>query len=242
MATVLVIDRDPRSANLLAESYSNRLKDGGTKSDVFQVTKLEEAYETIRERAYDVVLIDEELMDQKAPDFVNSFREKLKVSMSPEAHIVALGHKEDKIMHYRYMLAAGYVDYLTKPLDRALTLQKIDLLTTRNGVIEKQLYSMKVTTDVNVASVFSVEEISEFGLTIKSDRAFKINDVVSLYCEAFKQAVQPEVLARLYKVTPHPVDTKLFQCSFVFVGVGQSTLKSIRTWMRTEYVRKKQSA
>lgn len=242
MANVLVIDKDPRSGALLSESYANRLKDGGQKSECISVAKMEEAYEALKERTFDVILIDEDLMDQKAADWVPSFREKLKVTRSPEAMIVALGHREDKIPHYRTMITAGFVDYITKPLDRALLLQKIDLLASKTGTVEKQLFTMKVSADCNVASVFAMEELSEFGMTIKCDRPFKVNDIVSLYADAFKQATSPEVLARCYKITPHPADNKFYQAAFVFVGVGQSTLKSVRTWMRQQYVLKKQSA
>lgn len=237
----MVIDRDPRAVTILREVHLTRLEEGGPKTDVVPAETMEKALEVLREKKFDLILIEEEYLDARPQEWITSFREKLKISQSPDAEIILMGYKEDRLAFFRGLIHAGYVDYLTKPLDRPLLIQKTDLVASRSGPVERQLYAMKVAGEVNIANVFWLEEISEFGLTAKTDRPFRENETVSLYAEAFKAANQPELVARCYRCSPHPGDGKFFLANFIFIGVGPSSLTSIRTWMRQEYVKKKAS-
>lgn len=201
--------------------------------------KVEEALNT---RAFDVLLIDHHFIKGNPPVWAQLFRKKITFPANQNTKFVVLSYDESVETIRRFMLKGGFDDYIVLPVDAPIFREKISLLVSKKGGYKKEIYSMPVTEPVRVAYNFEIEDIGEFGLTLKSNKKYEIGEFISFFSAAFAREGGQEVIGKCYQCDKHPSSPDLFQSKFVFLGNGPAFKKQVRTWMKTEYIRKKQAA
>jgi response regulator RpfG family c-di-GMP phosphodiesterase len=231
MAKILLIDKDDLNVPVTLDLLKSH--------DVVHFETLAEGVKYLNEKPVELVILEQSLLDKDFAAWLEGFKNDCQIAENKVAKFVVLSHKDDQ-KWARKIAKAGALDYIIKPIDRPLFLQKMGLITS--GSTEKQVYSFGTETAVNVAYEGIVQEISEFGLTLKSDRAIKEGEIITFSSDIFKVEKSNEVLARCYKSDPHPDDRNSFLLKFMFIAVNPAILKQIRSWLRQEYVRKKQQA
>ncbi|MES2768150.1 MAG: hypothetical protein V4596_03310 [Bdellovibrionota bacterium] len=202
---------------------------------------MEHVYKAINEKVFDFIFMEASQITGSPTKYMEEFRKKITLEQNKLVPVVLLSYNED-IDFVRKMTIGGlFLDYILKPVDAPNFRQKFSLLVSTNGSYKKELYTMPTVQPVNVAYNFVIEDISEFGLILRCNRAYQPGEYVTFYSPVFKTDKQAEVIGRCYKSDKLQGNND-YQCKFVFVGVGDAVRKQIRTWMKLEYVRKKQAA
>lgn len=196
----------------------------------------------LNEQRFNVVFIGIRLLDDSPSAWVERLRNGITRPDSKTVPICFLSHLEDP-KTIRNFIHADVSDVLVLPIDGPLFIQKFDLwLTGKLNTNDRQLFSLQTTDPIDIAVISNIEEISEFGVTVKTTLPVKKDDFVVFHGEFFGESGAGEVIGRCYAVSPHPQDSKLFVASFSFIGVTPATLKSVRRWVRQKYALKKQEA
>ncbi len=193
-------------------------------------------------RAFDVLLIDHTFIKGNPSAWAQSFRKKITLPANQNTKFIVLSYDENVDTIRRFMLKGGYEDYIALPVDAPIFREKISLLVSKKGAYKKEIYSLPVTEPVRVAYTFEIEDIGEFGLTLKAAKKYEPGEIISFFSPAFARDGGQEVVGKCFSSEKHPSSPDMFQCKFVFFGNGPVLKKQIRTWMKTEYIRKKQSA
>ena len=123
-ALILCVDDDNNALELFETCLA------GEGYDVLKAANGAEALETIAERSPDLILLDVMLPDMDGYDVCLRFQETRGHARIPVIFTSALGEEEDRARGY----AVGAVDYLVKPIDRDVLLDRIRMrLPTDNA-------------------------------------------------------------------------------------------------------------
>lgn len=201
----------------------------------------EHIYKALNEKPYDFVFLEGSQVTGAPNKFIEEFRKKITLEQNKNIHFVLLSYNEDIDFVRKMTIGGVFLDYILKPVDAPNFRQKFSLLVSKNASYKKELYTMQTQQPVNVAYNFVIEDISEFGLILRCNRPYQPGEFVTFYSPVFKTEKQAEVIGRCFK-SDKVQGSNEYQCQFVFVGVGDAVRKQIRTWMKLEYVRKKQAA
>ncbi|MGE3759823.1 MAG: hypothetical protein AB7H97_18800, partial [Pseudobdellovibrionaceae bacterium] len=237
MASILILDTDDKVALTLEQSFKIIKEDTGSLSTVTRITKPEDLANELQGGAYEVLFIDYTMMDQSPDKWLDNFRKKTGRKDLP---VVVTGF-ETELAKIAKFLEWGYGDYIVKPPDRPLLLEKTLLLATGKRSETRQVYTQATSQHADIADKGAIEELSEFECTVKTHRAYQIGDVITLYSKVFGEYFKEvgAVLCKCTKIVPHPSEKGSNHVSFVYFGVLPTTLKNIRTALRKDYVSKK---
>jgi hypothetical protein len=202
---------------------------------------MEHIYRALNTKPFDFIFMEANQIGNHPEKFPEEFRKKITLEQNKNIPIVLLSYNDDIDYIRKVVISGVFHDMLLKPADAPHFRQRFSLLVSKNGTYKKELYTMPTLQPVNVAYNFLIEDISEFGLILKSSRPYKTTEFVTFYSPVFKTDKKAEVIGRCYK-SDKIGNTEEYQSYFVFVGVGDTMRKQIRTWMKQEYVRKKQAA
>ncbi len=198
-------------------------------------------FKALNSKTFDFIFMEASQVGNNPGKFVEDFRKKITLEQNKNIPIVLLTYNDD-IDFVRKMTIQGiFADMLLKPADAPHFRQKFSLLVSKQGSYKKELYTMPTLQPVNVAYNFLIEDISEFGLILKSNRPYKTGEFVTFYSPVFKTEKRAEVIGKCYKYEKLG-SAEEYRSYFVFVAIGDTMRKQIRNWMKQEYVRKKQAA
>lgn len=231
MGKVLIAEKDEMSLSAMKEALKTH--------EVEVFSDMPTLMERLQKEPADLLVLDNAILDKEFGVWIEELKTNCPVEQNKTIKIMILSF-DDSPKKVTYFLKLGAQDYMIKPVDRPLFMQKVGLLLADKT--EKQVYTFQTATGIDYGRQVSMEEISEFGLTMRTTDAIKEGDVASFYSEVFKTEGKESILGRCYKVAQDPEKKEDTLASFMFVGVNQATLKQIRTWMKQEYIRKKQKA
>jgi CheY-like chemotaxis protein len=260
MARILVIDQDYRGFKQIVETFS--LRDGhevsvgkkqlpaGEKDNelslgsqnvhqCYNANTMRDGLELLADRAFDLLLMDAAILESNPKDMVAGIRNK-SLADNKSIPIVLLSHQEE-MTYVKKFISSGILDFIVKPIDMPVFLQKMDLILTQGKSVEKQLYTMKGTDKtIGITFKFEITEVSEFGVTVKSHLPFQVDEFVTFYSDIFKEDGGLEVIGRCYSCEQDQNKREYFHVAFVFVGVNPSILKDVRKFLRAEYAKQKE--
>ncbi len=129
MVEVLLIEDDEN----LGELTKERLEDYGF--SVEWVTDGEEAFERLRKRKYDIILLDLMLPGMSGLELCRKTREETLNRETPVIILTALGDEETKVKG----LTLGADDYVTKPFSVKELIARIEAVLRRTGYGKKDI-------------------------------------------------------------------------------------------------------
>lgn len=262
MARVLLLDKDETSFALIKEALTlpEQTDDGAafqsedTHSfiipppiDPEEVPKgktiepLDHVFKALNEKPFDFIFMDVADIKEAPRKWLESFRKRITLEQNKDIRIVLFSHSDDIDLIRRFVIEGLFADFILKPLERTLFRQRFGLLCSKNASYKKELYSIATAQPVNVAYSFIIEEVSEFGLILKANREYAPGEFVTFYSPVFKTDKKAEVIAKCYK-SEKTQGSNEYLSHFVFVSAGDNIRKQIRSWMKLEYVRKKQAS
>ena len=139
--------------------------------------------------------------------------------------------------------AAEIRDFIYRPLDRRLVVEKAEVAIA--GLIPKKdappVEFHVCSAPAKVVKDVLVEEFSEYGALIKHQTPLRDDAFVALYSSVFGDQHETPIWARCTYCAKAGEDES-YHCLFRFFGIGEDALQRIRSWIREDYVAKKEPA
>ncbi len=259
MAKILVADKDLKSAKSIQQTLEAREghtvefknENNAPNADksyknpkqhfIFYASEFAAALELLNKNAFDLFFINSKMLDAEPKVWVDKLKKLLTLEQNKTTSLIAITQDEDSKFARRF-IDSGIEDVIHMPIDQPIFMQKFDLMLMKKiNSGDRQLYSMKTDHRIDIAKSYQIEEISEFGVTIKTQLPMKQDEYVVLFGEFFGDKNIGEVVGRCYSVAPG-ANAGESLAAFVFIGVDNATLQNIRKWLRLEYARKKQAS
>ncbi len=155
--------------------------------------------------------------------------------------IFILADEESRVLPANFA-NRGITDFIYKPLDRKLLTDKLSVAVTQlsRSVIPDSSPFVPCELTAQLCKMASLEELSEFGLTIRHPTPFKPRIFMRFFSPLFGD-IADGVLARCVASLPAGAQDPTFKCHFVFFGCSDELHKRIRNWIREDYVQKKEA-
>lgn len=132
-------------------------------------------------------------------------------------------------------------DFYHKPLDRKVLVNKTQILLPHLRRVQDPETSPYVPCEIpaRLAKDVELSAIAEYGLSIHHPTPFKQKVFMRFFVPQLGEGADG-ILARCTHCEKASAQDPFFNCHFTFFGVGDELLKRIRTWIREDYVQKKE--
>lgn len=123
-------------------------------------------------------------------------------------------------------------DLIYLPLDRALFLQKLDIVLAQPElIVPKFLFQQDVDMDISISKRTFIEDISDVGIGIRNPMALKPGLMGHFYFEFPGDEETIEIYGKVQRSTPHPEIEKQFIVYFTFVAISRDILTKVRRFL-----------
>lgn len=221
MARILVVDDDPDILKM-----ANQILSGAGHS----VTCAEDALKAVdwlNSAGFDLLLSDANMPHFSGFDLVNTIRSNRKYDDMNIAMLTGLRDRKD----VERALKLGVNDYIVKPLDPLLLVQKVNSMFDKKGtqkVVEVSLSSQQ--SRGNMRRMIVVEKLSELGIQVLTEDPVRPGQVLDISAEIFKTL---DIQAPPMKVLRTEIDARSghYRSQLIFVGAREQVLQKIRKWL-----------
>lgn len=238
MANVLYYGLDDRLPRIVESFFKTRKEDSGESNTITHIQEDKKLEEALQALSFEIMFIEQAHLPGQPNDWRETFKKKY-----PRANgkmiLVGDDHEPLKIIKY---LDVGWVDYIVNPPDKPLIIEKVGLYATGARSRDmRQVYSLNMSQNVDLAKPGFIEELSEFDCKVRTGQINPVEDIMVLYSKAFGPNFEDVgyVVARCYKSEPHAQFKNQYLNHYFFVGVMPDTLQNIRTALRKAYVSSK---
>lgn len=225
MARILVVDDDPD----ILKMAENVL--GAVGHTVFTAEDAMRAMDWLNHIDFDLMLSDANMPHYSGFELVNTVRRDDKYKNLSIAMLTGLRERSDVAR----AVQAGVDDYIVKPLDPMILIQKVTTLFEKKpptAYPEIDLMGTPWSKGSTVREVF-VENISELGCRIATkDVNLKVGMVLDIQCDFWREL---DVTAPQMKVQAVEYDkaNDLYRAHMIFLGAREAFLQKIRRWLYT---------
>jgi hypothetical protein len=195
---------------------------------------------------FDALIIDGGLIRSTATEWLDGLhgalcRARVIIPSEPLPKVFILADEKARIQPTDFN-HKGIADYVYKPLDRKLFVDKLAVALPQVSRSVPHDVSPFVPCELTaqVCKTIKLEELSEYGLTVLHPTPFKPRSFMRFFSPLFGN-VSDGVLARCAASVGGSTDDPMYKCHFVFFGCSDELHKRIRTWIREDYVHKKES-
>lgn len=195
---------------------------------------------------FDALIIDGGLIRTTAAEWLDGLhgaltRARVIIPSEPLPKIFILSDEEARIQPGDFS-HRGISDYVYKPLDRKLFVDKlaVALPHVSRSVLPEASPFVPCELTAQVCKSIQLEELSEYGLTVLHPTPFKSRAFMRFFSPLFGN-ISDGVLARCAASVGGSTDDPMYKCHFVFFGCSDELHKRIRNWIREDYVQKKES-
>lgn len=187
------------------------------------------ALEKLQKDTFDLILTDANMPGGSGFDLIRKIKNDPRSFEIPVAMLTGRRNREDVLKG----LECGAIDYIVKPIDPDLFLEKIQglLAPKQKEDPELELVELPVQASARWEIKFEIMTISERGLTLSSPIAIAPNSYFLLSSYLFGKIQIDRPHLKVIECTPFPERQNTFFIRAHFVGVNQSELQRIRFWM-----------
>jgi hypothetical protein len=197
---------------------------------------------------FDALIIDGGLIQTDAGQWLEGLhsalaRAQVILQTEPLPKIFILADEESRVIPGNFM-HRGITDFIYKPLDRKLLTDKLAVAVPQlsRSVLPETSPFVPCELTAQVCKNVGLEELSEFGVTVRHPTPFKQRIFMRFFSPLFGDT-SDGVLARCVASLPAGTqDDPTFKCHFIFFGCSDELHKRIRNWIREDYVQKKENA
>lgn len=223
MARILVVD-DDKDILKLTERVLNQ-----SGHYVLMATDALGAMDIMNHTLVDVVISDANMPHYSGFDLVQTLRKNAKFRNTSIAMLTGLKERKD----VEKALKAGVDDYIVKPLDPILFLQKIDALLTRKPPIdhpEIRFNQRLKGNEISVVRKASLLSISEVGAEMITNYPLEPEDFLDFAGPLFESIGIEAPPLKVLSCRPGPQSGD-FTTQLVFVGASEACLQKLRRWI-----------
>lgn len=234
-AHLLVIDDEP----LILKSVKSIL----TRADYAVTTcdKPSAGLKLLGEKAFDCVITDVLMPEMTGYEFVKSVRKNPQYSTLPILMLTRKRHRDD----VKKAVEAGVSDYVLKPIDEALFLDKVELCL-KKGLGKRHIFELPMQGPLSNASIqmsCSIISLSESDLTLWSQMPLAENTPFLLKTRLFHEMNIDIPQMKIIQCDLMPSSAKRsagYLIKLSFLGLGEVDLRKIRNWIQKEVFRQKE--
>ncbi|MGE0762228.1 MAG: response regulator [Bdellovibrionales bacterium] len=224
MARLLIVDDDP---DILKMAEKILVHAGHQVSLAENALK---AIDLLDNGTFDVLVSDANMPLCSGFELVQTVRANPRHQNLSVAMLTGLRDRKDVEKAVR----AGVDDYIVKPLDPMLLVQKIGaLIDKRQPEVKPEIRFTPET--VQAAAVITaqvqMESISELGVVIRTNMSMKVGQTADLQAAFFEQLGDKVPPLKVLAVTPLPDKADWYRVEFVFLGASESLLQKIRRYI-----------
>ena len=128
-------------------------------------------------------------------------------------------------------LVPGVFDYLVKPVDELLVRQNLKYLAAGKEEMEREVYSLKVNSPVDLIYEYEVVALGELSFTIRSKDKFEVGEFRMFSSDLFLRKLERRMNCRCVASNPVEGAEGVFTSEFWFVGVDPFFLHQLKTVM-----------
>ena len=232
MARILLVDDDKDIRNL----GTALLSEAG--HETYTVEGALQAIEFLQVHTVDVVITDANMPQHTGFDLIRTLKRDPRWADLTIAMLT--GRRERKDIERAMEL--GVHDYIVKPIDPMLFLQKVgDLLTRRpaKDLPEIKFASIKLASRASAVSEIDLVSISEVGIVFRSAHHFIEGARLELATELFEKI---GVGSPFFRVQSSIQKAGIWETRVIFVGADDRVLSKVRAWVHYNTARGSKAA
>jgi CheY-like chemotaxis protein len=233
---LLVIDDDPSELKLVRHLLTR------ARYQVATSPSGPEGLQRLDSERYDCVITDAIMPSMSGYELVKAIRRDPKHANLPVLMLTRKRHRQD----VKRAVEVGVTDYVLKPIDEHLLLDKVELCLQRGGgtrhVFECAIHGSQ--GDALASFEARISSLSESDLTIRVPFALPAEAAIQLTARLFDEIGIGVPLLRLARCVPATTDTPAeralpFEARYVFVGIAEAELQKIRTWIQRQEIQRR---
>lgn len=223
MKTVLIVD-DQNSVLLTLQAILK--KEGFT---VISCTNSLDAFESIQREKFDVVITDAVMpMGTSGFSLISTIRSQ--PSLNSKVPILMLTGKRDPA-DVEKAITVGANDYMIKPIDPDVLMQKVNKLI--KGASQEEFIHASVQKPATIPNKLTIATTSEIGLMFTSDVGFIPGQIYKITSDFFNLFEKTAVSVR---VNTAELKNDYYEITANYVGLSEKELTHIRTWIRNKLI------
>ncbi len=222
MARILVVDDDPdilKMADAVLSSVGHT---------VFTAEDAMRAMEWLNHIDFDLMLSDANMPLYSGFELVSTVRNNNRFKDLSIAMLTGLRERKD----VERAVNAGVDDYIVKPLDPLILIQKVNALFEKKPPLHypEILLSGTSWSQASIRRTLTVDAVSELGVRVSTDIALKAGQSVDLEIDFFNEldAKCPPLKVLSAEVNP---ETGITTAQLIFLGADEQLLQKIRRWL-----------
>lgn len=222
MANLLLVDDDSD----ILKMGSHVLSAAG--HFVFTAMDAEQALDHLNAKKIDLIISDANMPRHSGFDLLQTIKKSNNFKTIPVAFLT--GRKEKKDIELAVKL--GVVDYIVKPLDPFLLIQKVSQILTdqRFESSSVEFAKAKISSIAKLGFEIELLNISEVGLEFKSTEKISTGLKVSLDTEIFHEiGINKPLMKVLSCIEDRNVHN--YNIKVQFIGIAENDLSKIRAWI-----------
>lgn len=177
----------------------------------------------------DLLISDANMPHMSGFQLVQTLRAQPKFKSLLIAMLTGLRERKD----IQKAVAAGVDDYIVKPLDPLILMQKIDSLFKKRPPENHPEIPLENYPHLAVGKLFTSVEIlkvSELGLKVRLQQPVEAGQILDIDSPFFDQLQMPAPPMKVLNVKKLE-DKNMFEAQLMFLGARESLLQKIRAWI-----------
>jgi CheY-like chemotaxis protein len=226
----LVADDEPAIAKMLKLILERK----GYEVDI--VSNGKEALERLKMAPFDCLVTDAIMPVLSGFDLTRAIRNDPKDGSIPVVMLTRKRHRVD----VKQALDAGVNDYVIKPIDEQLLLDKIEACL-KKAKQERHVVSVSMIKEADLLVGSEITALSESGVTLLTPLELPNDFSCESRSPVFAEIGIQAPLMKLLSCVPlgKARGNLAFEAKFSFAGVTESDLKKIRIWLQKEAIRRR---
>ncbi len=222
MSRILVVDDDPDVLRVVEKVLAL------SQHEVFTAVDAVKAMDLLNASRFDLLISDANMPQFSGFELVRTVKNNKRFERMAIAMLTGLREKKD----IEKAIRAGVDDYIIKPIDPMLLLEKVDHLFKKKPPVERLHYELPPTSTYAVAQISTaarIVQINELGLVLHASVEIPESTAVNVVSDFFR---------KLELKTPPPM--KVIGCRKVedgyeirvaFAGVSDAFYHRVRVWI-----------
>jgi DNA-binding response OmpR family regulator len=230
MSRVLVVDDDPDVIRVVEKV----LRMGG--HDVFTAFDAMKAMDLLNSSLYDMLITDANMPRFSGFELVTTIKNNKKFSRMAIAMLTGLREKKD----IEKAIRAGVDDYIIKPIDPMLLVQKVESLFEKKPPMERAEYAIPENSTLGKATVACpsrIVRVTELGLVLRSAVEVPEGLPIEIGTEIFKKMEMRQAPA-LKVISCRKLAEFEYEIRVSFVGASEGFYQRVRAWIYAQSTQK----
>ncbi len=222
MSRILVVDDDPDVLRVVDKVL--RL----SQHEVFTAVDAIKAMDLLNASKYDLLITDANMPQFSGFELVRTVKNNKRFERMAIAMLTGLREKKD----IEKAIRAGVDDYIIKPIDPMLLLEKVDGLFKKKPPVERLAYDLPPGSTYAVAQISTpakLVQINELGLILRSNVEIAEGTAIKVISDFFRK-LEIKVPPAMKVISCRKLE-KEYEVRVAFAGANDAFYQRVRVWI-----------